>query len=220
MNDALRMQVSAFVDGELADNETELLLRRLSQDAALRQLVAQYLSIGRLVRGERDIPGLSGLRVRIATALGEEQPIETAPAAETSQSRWLRPIAGLAVAATVAGLAVVGLQSMEVDNPARPQATFAGEAAEAGYTEPSPSQVSDPPASDTLTRYYVRHGETAADLGPNGILTRFVTLELRRGELVEIEPAGSTPAARDNPVTDAGTGDGSDDDEQIPEQTP
>ena len=39
MNDALKIQISAFVDGELPENESELLLRRLSQDIALRQQV-------------------------------------------------------------------------------------------------------------------------------------------------------------------------------------
>jgi len=37
MNEAIKMQLSAFVDGELPENESELLLRRLSQDAELRQ---------------------------------------------------------------------------------------------------------------------------------------------------------------------------------------
>ena len=37
MNDGIKMQISAFVDGELPDNEAELLLRRLSQDLDLRQ---------------------------------------------------------------------------------------------------------------------------------------------------------------------------------------
>jgi len=31
MNEAIRMQVSAFVDGELPENEADLLVRRLSQ---------------------------------------------------------------------------------------------------------------------------------------------------------------------------------------------
>jgi negative regulator of sigma E activity len=44
------MQVSAFVDGELPENEAELLVRRLSQDAVLRQQVAEYLAIGRIRR--------------------------------------------------------------------------------------------------------------------------------------------------------------------------
>ena len=45
MNEALRMQISAFVDGELPDNESELLLRRLSQDAVLRQQVGHELML-------------------------------------------------------------------------------------------------------------------------------------------------------------------------------
>ena len=50
MNDSLKLQISAFIDAELPDNETELLLRRLSQDAALRAQAAQYLAIGRAIR--------------------------------------------------------------------------------------------------------------------------------------------------------------------------
>ena len=40
MNDAIRMQLSAFVDGELPENEAEMLVRRMSQDVELRQEVA------------------------------------------------------------------------------------------------------------------------------------------------------------------------------------
>ena len=57
MNDAIRMQISAFVDGELPENEAELLLRRMSQDIELRNEVAEYLAIGRLVRGEHGLAG-------------------------------------------------------------------------------------------------------------------------------------------------------------------
>ena len=99
MNDALRMQISAFVDGELPENENELLLRRLSQDAALRQQVAQYLQIGRLIRRDRELPGMSELRDRIAVALGEEpvqHPVET----ELPASRFTKPAVGVAIAAS------------------------------------------------------------------------------------------------------------------------
>ncbi len=68
-----------------------------------------------------------------------------------------------------------------------------------------------------LMQYYLRHGETSADLGPNGILTRLVTLELRHGELQEIEPTRTTLRST-RPVDDgAGRGnepdDGADDDD-------
>lgn len=212
MNDALRMQISAFVDGELPENETELLLRRLSQDAALRQLVARYLLIGRLVRREREIPGMGELRGRIAKALGEEQPIEVVPAAGVSRPRWLKPAAGVAVAASVATLAVVGLRALDVSPDQDLESLRSSAAVDAAYTEPTPSEALPARPSETLMQYYVRHGETSADLGPNGILTRLVTLELRHDELVEVEPSGGTMRTGDKQASGE-TGDADDNDE-------
>lgn len=192
MNDALRMQISAFVDGELPENETELLLRRLSQDLSLRRQAAEYLHIGRLIRREREVPGMNELRNRIATALGE-QPDDSVLKIPSSRSRYLKPAAGVAIAASVALLALVGLRQVDVLEPAvqpgAPAPLLRTTAANnPGYTEPPPSpQLSGPP-SEMLMQYYLRHGETSAGLGANGILTRLVTFEMREGELVEVEP--------------------------------
>lgn len=218
MNDALTIQVSAFVDGELPENETELLLRRLSQDAALRQLVAQYLAVGRAIRHEREVPGMADLRWRIAQTLGEEQPIESVSASGRRRSRWLKPAAGFAIAASVAAMAVIGLRGLEGPSTDSRESMQAAVSKDGAYTQPSPAGVMSGPPSDTLMQYYVRHGETSADLGPNGILTRLVTLELRRGKLVEVEPTrtatGSTPASEENgPGDEPDDGDDNDNDE-------
>ena len=111
MNDALRMQVSAFVDGELPENENELLLRRLSQDAALRQQVAQYLEIGRLIRRDHEVPGMGELRGRIAAALGEE-PVQHTIDAATPTSGFNRLAVGVAIAASVAVMALIGIRQI------------------------------------------------------------------------------------------------------------
>jgi sigma-E factor negative regulatory protein RseA len=195
MNDALKMQISAFVDGELPENESELLLRRLSQDAALRGQVEQYLRIGRLMRHEREVPGMNRLRGRIATALGE-QPGEIEAKAEPASRRLLKPAAGFAVAASVAILALVGLRQSELPDASgitEAGALASGSAAGpvAGYTEPLPEDALSSRPNDMLTQYYLSHGATSADLGANGILTRLVTLELREGELVQPAEAGT-----------------------------
>jgi sigma-E factor negative regulatory protein RseA len=195
MNDALKMQISAFVDGELPENESELLLRRLSQDAALRSQVEQYLRIGRLVRHELEVPGMNKLRSRIAMALGE-QPIETQAKAEPASRRFLKPAAGFAVAASVAIVALVGLRQSELPDAsgiteADALASQSPAGPVAGYTEPLAEDALSSRPSDMLTQYYLSHGATSADLGANGILTRLVTLELREGELVQ----PSAPAA-------------------------
>ena len=196
MNDALKMQISAFVDGELPENESELLLRRLSQDATLRTQVSQYLRIGRLMRREREVPRMDELRKRIATALGE-QPDEVPVAPERSRRRLLKPAAGVAIAASVAIVALVGLRQAEIPGVGEPSARAAASQPStervAGYTEPSPEEALRSRPGDMLTQYYLSHGATSADLGANGILTRLVTLELREGELVEVvaQPPGA-----------------------------
>jgi negative regulator of sigma E activity len=168
MNDALKMQISAFVDGELPENESELLLRRLSQDHALRQQVAQYLEIGRLIRRDHEVPGMSGLRDRIAAALGEE-PVRQPTATSVPVSKFTKPAVGLAIAASVTMLALLGAR--QVYSPGED-----GNSSDnfAGRTVPS-SQISAEPADDELLRqFYLHHNP------------RLVTWQLRDGSLVEI----------------------------------
>jgi hypothetical protein len=206
MNDALKMQISAFVDDELPQNETELLLRRLSQDATLRRQVAQYLQIGRLIRREREVPGIGELRNRIATALGE-QPVDVPARPDTPRSRLMKPAAGLAIAASVTVVALFGLRQVEVPNSGelaeQNPVTLRTSAEQApGYTEPLPEEALDGQPGEMLMQYYLSHGATSADLGANGILTRLVTLELREGELVEVPP--NRPRAAEEVEKDSG----------------
>lgn len=186
MNDALKTQISAFVDGELSDNESELLVRRLSQDAALRQQVSQYLEIGRLIRQEQLVPGVDQLHGRITAALGAEPVVVPDKSREVVGSRLMTPATGVAVAATVAAMALVGLS--QLDSPAETDfgTAVAIDSDIPGRTEPE-SDFADRP-SERLLQYYQRHGNSSAELGANGILTRMVTFDLSEGELVEIEP--------------------------------
>ncbi len=201
MSDALKAQISAFVDGELPDNESELLLRRLSQDAALRAQVDQYMAIGRLIRQDVEVSGMDDLRDRIAATLDDE--VVPAQAQEQEQqrvvgSRFMTPATGVAVAATVAALALVGLSQLD----ASIDADLAGAVAIA-YTEPAVEQALANQPNQQLLEYIRRHGDSSSDLGTSGTLTRTVMFELREGELVEIEPdAHLLPVVADEDLQD------------------
>lgn len=183
------MQISAFVDGELPENEAELLMRRLNQDVAMRQQVAQYLAIGRCVRRDVDLPGMNALRGRIAAAMGEES-FPAQHSQSTENPRFLKPTIGFAVAASVAVLAVVGLRQSvtpEGDGAAPPVAVVESIQAPA-ITQAPASSVDAAVVSEELREMYRRHNASSADFGASGIITRLVTLELQGGELVEIDP--------------------------------
>lgn len=175
MNDALKMQISAFVDGELPENESELLLRRLSQDVSLRQQVAQYLAIGRLMRRDHDVPGISDLRDRIAAALGEE-PIQHPARTEVSRSKFTRPAIGAAIAASVAVLALFAVQQVySPDDSGIIDTNFAGR------TVPDSQTAAGRPDNALLKQLYLHHNP------------RLVTWQLWDGSFVEID-------AQDKPV--------------------
>ena len=173
MNEAIIMQVSAFVDGELPENEAELLVRRLSQDADLRKQVSEYLAIGRIMRGEYSLQGSDALRERIAAEL-DERPLQDAAdvAVASPPPRFVRPAAGAAIAATVALVAIFGL----------------GRVADVESPEPASAVVADQVVSETvptmddveLRRLLILHGE-----GSNSFSTRVTSVQMRAEELAE-----------------------------------
>ena len=186
MNEALKMQISAFVDGELPDNESELLLRRLSQDAEMRRQVAEYLQIGRLIRQDREVPGMDRLRGRIAAAIGQEStetPVEQAAVGST----FMTPTTGIAIAASVAAVALIGLGQLSPTVENSLEDVVAIDLAPT-YTEPPASQFLVEAPTERLREMQRRHRDSSTALGSGDILYRMATFELREGELVEIEP--------------------------------
>ncbi len=184
MNDAIRMQISAFVDGELPDNEADLLLRRMGQDAELRLQVAQYMAIGRAMRGEAAVKGVDRIHERVSAAI-DDKPLHKEIAEKDPQSgRAIRPLIGVAVAATVALVAIFGLQQTTGvgTEPAVPATTLAESPDDDGYTVPQP-------IDDQLRQYYLSH---RAEHGANGVNSRFVDLRLSEEALDE------TPAEEDS----------------------
>jgi len=189
MNDAIRMQISAFVDGELPDNEADLLLRRMGQDAELRQKVAEYLALGRALRGESFVPGVDRIHERVSAEI-DHKPFEAENEGDGTPPRSaVRPLAGAAVAATVALLAIFGLQqTIGVDDA--DTTTGQGTIAEndSGYIVPQP-------IDDQLRQYYLSHGATATENGANGINLRSVTLRMSEEALNESDvDVETTPA--------------------------
>lgn len=173
MNEAIKMQLSAFVDGELPESEKELLLRRLSQDASLRQQVAEYLAMGRAMRGEIQIAGVDRIRARVASELDETPHQDEEVEAPADGRRMIRPLAGVAIAASVALVAILGLQQMDIVGEAPPVAPAAVVDAAAFPTQPQ--------ANDILEQYRLLHEAH----GANNIRARLTSVELRQENAAE-----------------------------------
>jgi len=184
------MQVSAFVDGELPENEAELLVRRLSQDAVLRQQVAEYLAIGRIMRGEYSAQGSDVLRERIAAEL-DERPLQDV--ADTvvikKSSRYVRPLAGFAIAASVALVAIIGLR----------QTVDVGITDTTVVADDVVSEIIPTMSDDEHRRYLLLHG-----LETDSLSTRVISLQIRADELAgeATDDDAEDPDDVDDPIDD------------------
>jgi negative regulator of sigma E activity len=190
------MQISAFVDGELPDSEADLLLRRMSQDAELRREAAEYLELGRVMRGEASLRGADRLRERIVAALDDKAFEDHPSELKASPNRALRPLLGVAVAASVALIGLFGLQlTPGIDRTAPVEANVAEAVDETGYTVPQQ-------LDGDLRQYYLSHGASSSELGANGMNARLVTLRLSEDALVEEESEDESQdeAAADEPA--------------------
>ena len=177
MNDAIRMQISAFVDGELPENEAELLLRRMSQDAELRQEVSEFLAIGRLMRREPGLAGADRLHERIAAEIDHGPADIGAADGDVSASRAVRPLAGVAIAAAVALVAIFALQqNATIDElPIETAVPVANDGVPVIDTQ-----------QDRQRQYFLNHAETSSQLGANSMNSRVVTLRFSE-EITEEE---------------------------------
>src|ERR1700678_1705585 len=107
MSEQIREQVSAFLDGELPNSETELLLKRLTRDGELRESFGRYALIGEAVRGGTLSLMTTGSPGRVTLAIDGEPIPANGHAPHSRAPRWWRPFAGAAVAAGAGGGATV-----------------------------------------------------------------------------------------------------------------
>lgn len=182
MNDEIREQLSALSDDELNEVEQPLLLGRLQRDAGLRACLGRYQLIGEVMRGTGATATL-GVAERVQRALADDpMPVNAGASAKTAL--W-KPVAGLAVAASVALVAVLTVTSVnkppQNDLPALATADPAPVAAPVPVPGPAATQVSDagaderwdrldPSIDKRLSGYLVNHNEYAASHGVQGVM--------------------------------------------------
>lgn len=110
MTDRIKEQLSTFLDGELPDPETALLLKRLERDDELRGALSRYSLIGAVLRNDGDVPAARQVAARVSAAIAREPAQVGLGIGLSTRERVVRSGAGLAIAASVAAAAVLFVQ--------------------------------------------------------------------------------------------------------------
>jgi sigma-E factor negative regulatory protein RseA len=180
-------QLSAFLDDELEDSECPFFLRRLGSDTKMRAAAFRMALIGDAMRGDIDAVDSAGFRATVSKAV-EEVSLQQ-PDIVAGGARWLRPLVGAAVAASVAVVAVLSLQqTTEVDMQAPAVTVPVAEVGVVGsgstYTVPEAySRKAGSP--NRLSRYYLVHSEYASMMGGQAPLARMVVAPAETDDTTE-----------------------------------
>lgn len=169
--------LSGLLDGESDAASQKTLLEHMADDADVRARLARYRMIGDVMRGEAVRPDALNMADRVRERL-QREPVVLAPrpAQKRRAPRWWQPAAGLAIAASVALLAVGLVPRLVSDAPdAMPQQSVQV----VGVPVASPVFVSatgthwkhsSPIQESRLTTYLADHSEVASQTGMPGIV--------------------------------------------------
>lgn len=164
MTKCSKEKLSALMDGELEIGVTSRLIDVVSRDAELRAAWTRYHLVRDVVRDQVAPVAPGDFARRVENAL-ELEP--TLAAVRRRRSR-LRPIAGLALAASMAGLAVFGVKSIWYPSQSTPAPTSVA-AAPRLQTSALRWNVSQPAVEERLDGYLVNHSEYLGN-GLRGLL--------------------------------------------------
>jgi sigma-E factor negative regulatory protein RseA len=178
MKNSLHEQLSALVDDELTGSEHAMLFRRIESDDQLYQRLSRYQLISDALQNH--LPE----RVDTAFSLRVQGMLRSEPA-QSGYSRLAalaRPAAGLAVAASVAVMAVISIQSARQETVS-PADVVAVSAPPAGDYMRVSDEPGNPSADRKLDMYLVNHNEYAVNRGMQGMLpyVRIVGHEMNHG---------------------------------------
>lgn len=174
-------KLSALVDNELEDVERARVLRDLGRDAELAGLWSRYHTIGLAMRREQIVPN-ENLPERVARGIERETGAAGVLPGPRRRGSLRRPAGGFAIAASVAGVLLVGGLIVKLYEDMRP----------AGANPPAAQQIvaneeamrwedADPRIEDALNALLIEHGEFTTASGMNGLTayTKFVAYDSR-----------------------------------------
>jgi sigma-E factor negative regulatory protein RseA len=172
MSDEIREQLSALVDDELSDVEQPLLLGRVQRDTELRECLGRYQLIGEVMRGIADTTTL-GVADRVRRVLQQDVGGQVPDTPKQEGFNWWKPVAGFAVAASVALVAVLTVSSVrETATDAVPELASSNPAGVPAVARVSDDQWDriEPGIDKRLSGYLVNHNEYAASRGVQGVM--------------------------------------------------
>ena len=186
MSESMRESLSALMDDEANELEVERVLARIADDADLRQAWVRYNVVHSVAVGQPPTHLELDISSQVREAVAGDSRVSSA-----FRQRLMRPLASMAVAASVAATVVLGgqqLAQLEADSydaqaiassvsPVGMVNSFGASSVQASYgtrgipeLQPATRTAYQELARQRLSKYMQEHAEHAALNSPNGLV--------------------------------------------------
>ena len=168
MSKETREHLSSLMDGELSPEAGRFLTRRLGADSELNATWQRYHLVRDCLRRPGQTVAYTRLSVDLDALDSEDRDATNDPARRPGVPAWLRPLAGTAIAASVAVAAVLVAVNLESPSPVPAAEPFAS---------PNPTVRRQVPLSQpasyqqSMNRYLQRHSQVAGAVGQKGFVS-------------------------------------------------
>ncbi len=174
MSDKINEQISAMFDDELNAEEYELLIRRLKQDEQLQTNWQRYQLISDVLKNEKMTSPGQDFVGAVSQQIQQESAIELASTpVQRKPNSWLKPVTGMAIAASVAAMAIVGIQNI---NPIQSPTELVPTLAQSSLQQPIQTvsgtrwNMQQPETEMRLNGYLVNHSEYTSNISLQGMV--------------------------------------------------
>jgi sigma-E factor negative regulatory protein RseA len=178
MNIESKEHLSSFMDGEFSEETGRFLVRRLGADDSLRQTWARYHLVRDCLRNQDGQFARKDLSHAVQFALSAESQGTAGPARSPA---WLKPLVGVALAASVALFAVFTVSQGNKPGTVPAEAGLAQTVATESFTSPNilarppqsqPVNLSGRAAQDNqkMNTYLLRHYQVSGDSSGRGFV--------------------------------------------------
>jgi sigma-E factor negative regulatory protein RseA len=166
--------LSAFVDGELQGDELDTVIKYLDGNKAALDKVSRYQNSSDTLNGYAKRVPMINLSSKISAEIESEQTYSIGPKNKKTAKilafpqHWLKQVSGLAIAASVSAIAVVGIMSQpEVNTQNSMMLANNNATSEMLHVADSDNRwtVNEPEIEDRLNTYLVDHNEYAGASG-------------------------------------------------------
>jgi len=186
MSEKMRESLSALMDDEANELEIERVLSRIADDPELRRAWVRYNMVRAVTAGQHPARLDLDVSAQVRAAVGGE-----VQRTAGSRQRWLRPLASMAVAASVATAVVLGGQQLaQLGTPGQDSQAIASSVSPVGMVnslgatsvqasygtqsvpvlQPATRTAYQELARQRLQKYMQAHAEQAALNSPSGLV--------------------------------------------------